>query len=91
MSSSSSLAVGIGVSGFQRPVTSVNVFQAVALCQYLEEHTEELNLRGAKILEIGAGPGLVSIVASILGVSVCLFLSLFQKMLTRTTVIIHVD
>lgn len=38
-------------------MTSVNVFQAIALCQYLEEHTEELNLRGAKILEIGAGPG----------------------------------
>ena len=90
MPSGSSLAVGVGVSGFQCPVT-MNVFQAMALCQYLEEHTEELNLRGAKILEIGAGPGLVSIVASILGVSVCLFSSLFQKMLTRTTVIIHVD
>lgn len=37
------------------------------MCQYLEEHTEELNLQEAKILEIGAGPGLVSIVASILG------------------------
>lgn len=70
VSSSSSLVVGTGVSGFQHPVTSVNVFQAMVLCQYLEEHTEELNLRGAKILEIGAGPGLVSIVASILGVSV---------------------
>ncbi|XP_015420753.1 PREDICTED: protein-lysine methyltransferase METTL21C-like [Myotis davidii] len=39
---------------------------AMALCQYLEEHTEELNFQDAKILEIGAGPGLVSIVASIL-------------------------
>uniref|UniRef100_A0A8C0TRQ3 Protein-lysine methyltransferase METTL21C n=1 Tax=Canis lupus familiaris TaxID=9615 RepID=A0A8C0TRQ3_CANLF len=43
---------------------------AMALCQYLEEHTEELNLQDAKILEIGAGPGLVSIVASILGAQV---------------------
>ncbi|XP_048196749.1 protein-lysine methyltransferase METTL21C isoform X2 [Perognathus longimembris pacificus] len=43
---------------------------AMALCQYLEEHTEELKLRDAKILEIGAGPGLVSIVASILGARV---------------------
>ncbi|KAM8784394.1 protein-lysine methyltransferase METTL21C [Rhynchonycteris naso] len=43
---------------------------ATALCQYLEEHTEELNLQDAKILEIGAGPGLVSIVASILGAHV---------------------
>ncbi|KAM5312382.1 protein-lysine methyltransferase METTL21C-like [Glossophaga mutica] len=43
---------------------------ATALCQYLEEHTEELNLRDAKTLEIGAGPGLVSIVASILGAQV---------------------
>ncbi|XP_005374088.1 PREDICTED: protein-lysine methyltransferase METTL21C isoform X2 [Chinchilla lanigera] len=43
---------------------------ATVLCQYLEEHTEELNLRDAKVLEIGAGPGLVSIVASILGAQV---------------------
>ncbi|XP_065758410.1 protein-lysine methyltransferase METTL21C [Muntiacus reevesi] len=43
---------------------------AMVLCQYLEEHAEELSLRGAKILEIGAGPGLVSIVASILGAQV---------------------
>ncbi|XP_004746124.1 protein-lysine methyltransferase METTL21C isoform X2 [Mustela putorius furo] len=43
---------------------------ATALCQYLEEHTEELNLQDAKILEIGAGPGLVSTVASILGAQV---------------------
>lgn len=48
----------------------MDVFQATALCQYLEEHTEELNLQDAKILEIGAGPGLVSIVASILGLSI---------------------
>ena len=37
------------------------------MCQYLEDHTEELNLQDAKILEIGAGPGLVSIVSSLLG------------------------
>uniref|UniRef100_G1T9B4 Protein-lysine methyltransferase METTL21C n=1 Tax=Oryctolagus cuniculus TaxID=9986 RepID=G1T9B4_RABIT len=43
---------------------------ATALCQYLEEHAQELNLQDAKILEIGAGPGLVSIVASILGAQV---------------------
>ncbi|XP_028637108.1 protein-lysine methyltransferase METTL21C [Grammomys surdaster] len=43
---------------------------ATALCQYLEDHTEELNLQDAKILEIGAGPGLVSIVSSLLGAQV---------------------
>ncbi|XP_055965191.1 protein-lysine methyltransferase METTL21C [Sorex fumeus] len=43
---------------------------ATALCQYLEEHTEELNLQQAKVIELGAGPGLVSIVASILGAEV---------------------
>ncbi|XP_053420079.1 protein-lysine methyltransferase METTL21C [Nycticebus coucang] len=43
---------------------------ATALCQYLEEHTDELNFPDAKILEIGAGPGLVSIAASILGAQV---------------------
>ncbi|XP_038614725.1 protein-lysine methyltransferase METTL21C [Tachyglossus aculeatus] len=40
---------------------------ALALCQYLEEHPEEFRFQGAKVLEIGAGPGLVSIVVSILG------------------------
>uniref|UniRef100_F7CTJ5 Methyltransferase 21C, AARS1 lysine n=1 Tax=Ornithorhynchus anatinus TaxID=9258 RepID=F7CTJ5_ORNAN len=40
---------------------------AIALCQYLEEHPEEFRFQGAKVLEIGAGPGLVSIVVSILG------------------------
>ncbi|XP_004680339.1 PREDICTED: protein-lysine methyltransferase METTL21C [Condylura cristata] len=43
---------------------------ATALCQYLEEHAEELSLRDAKVLELGAGPGLVSVVASILGAEV---------------------
>nr|XP_045001220.1 protein-lysine methyltransferase METTL21C [Jaculus jaculus] len=43
---------------------------ATALCQYLEGHNEELRLQDAKVLEIGAGPGLVSIVASILGAQV---------------------
>lgn len=59
----------------------------MALCQYLEEHTEELNFQDAKILEIGAGPGLVSIVASILGLFVYLFLTLFQKTFIVTTMI----
>lgn len=48
----------------------MNILQATALCQYLEKHTEELSLQDAKILEIGAGPGLVSTVASILGLFV---------------------
>ncbi|XP_070607962.1 protein-lysine methyltransferase METTL21C [Erythrolamprus reginae] len=40
---------------------------ALALCQYLESNQEEIDLKGKKVLEIGAGTGLVSIVASILG------------------------
>lgn len=59
----------------------------MALCQYLEEHTEELNFQDAKILEIGAGPGLVSIVASILGLFVYLFLIVLQKTFIVTTMI----
>ncbi|XP_074155574.1 protein-lysine methyltransferase METTL21C [Sminthopsis crassicaudata] len=43
---------------------------AIALCQYLEQHSEELKLQGAAVIEIGAGPGLVSIVASLLGAHV---------------------
>uniref|UniRef100_G1KBC8 Methyltransferase 21C, AARS1 lysine n=1 Tax=Anolis carolinensis TaxID=28377 RepID=G1KBC8_ANOCA len=40
---------------------------ALALCQYLESNQQEISLKGKKVLEIGAGTGLVSIVASILG------------------------
>ncbi|KAH0624528.1 hypothetical protein JD844_032101 [Phrynosoma platyrhinos] len=40
---------------------------ALALCQYLESNQQEINLKDKKVLEIGAGTGLVSIVASILG------------------------
>ncbi|XP_060625563.1 protein-lysine methyltransferase METTL21C isoform X2 [Anolis sagrei] len=40
---------------------------ALALCQYLESNQQEINIKGKKVLEIGAGTGLVSIVASILG------------------------
>ncbi|KAK9401737.1 protein-lysine methyltransferase METTL21C [Crotalus adamanteus] len=40
---------------------------ALALCQYLESNQEEINFKEKKVLEIGAGTGLVSIVASILG------------------------
>ncbi|XP_032657053.1 protein-lysine methyltransferase METTL21C isoform X2 [Chelonoidis abingdonii] len=40
---------------------------ALALSQYLESNQQEINLKDKKVLEIGAGTGLVSIVASILG------------------------
>ncbi|XP_062983526.1 protein-lysine methyltransferase METTL21C [Elgaria multicarinata webbii] len=40
---------------------------ALALCQYLESNQQEVNLKDKKVLEIGAGTGLVSIVASMLG------------------------
>lgn len=40
---------------------------AVALCQYLENNTEHINLMDKAVLELGAGTGLVSIVASLLG------------------------
>ncbi|XP_049452394.1 uncharacterized protein LOC125901063 [Epinephelus fuscoguttatus] len=40
---------------------------ALALCQYLETHCEELNLVGKAVLEIGAGTGLTSVVATLLG------------------------
>ncbi|XP_069493151.1 protein-lysine methyltransferase METTL21C [Ambystoma mexicanum] len=40
---------------------------ALALCQFLENNHEELALKDKKILELGSGTGLVSIVASMLG------------------------
>ncbi|XP_063301286.1 protein-lysine methyltransferase METTL21C-like [Pelobates fuscus] len=40
---------------------------ATALCQFLEGNQDEFNLRHKKVLEIGSGTGLVSIVACLLG------------------------
>ncbi|KAF3694713.1 Protein-lysine methyltransferase METTL21C [Channa argus] len=40
---------------------------AVALCQFLENNQQQLNLMDKAVLEIGAGTGLLSIVASLLG------------------------
>ncbi|XP_054829454.1 protein-lysine methyltransferase METTL21C isoform X2 [Eublepharis macularius] len=40
---------------------------ALALCQYLESDQQEIILKDKKLIELGAGTGLVSIVASILG------------------------
>lgn len=40
---------------------------AVALCQYLDAHHQEINLMDKAVLEIGAGTGLLSIVSTLLG------------------------
>ncbi|XP_065110115.1 uncharacterized protein mettl21ca [Paramisgurnus dabryanus] len=40
---------------------------ALALCRYLESNQKTVNLQDKAVLEIGAGTGLVSIVASLLG------------------------
>ncbi|XP_045555586.1 protein-lysine methyltransferase METTL21C isoform X1 [Salmo salar] len=40
---------------------------ALALCHYLEINVEQVNLVDKAVLELGAGPGLVSIVATLLG------------------------
>ncbi|XP_026176126.1 protein-lysine methyltransferase METTL21C isoform X2 [Mastacembelus armatus] len=43
---------------------------AVALCSFLDNNREKVNLQGKMVLELGAGTGLVAIVASLLGASV---------------------
>ncbi|XP_071395399.1 S-adenosylmethionine-dependent methyltransferase domain-containing protein [Centroberyx affinis] len=40
---------------------------AVALCQFLENNQQQVNMMDKAVLEIGAGTGLLSIVASLLG------------------------
>lgn len=37
------------------------------MCQFLENNQQQLNLMDKAVLEIGAGTGLLSIVASLLG------------------------
>ncbi|XP_060923646.1 protein-lysine methyltransferase METTL21C-like [Limanda limanda] len=40
---------------------------ALALCSFLDNNREEVNLQGKEVLELGAGTGLVTIVATLLG------------------------
>ncbi|KAL7852739.1 hypothetical protein SRHO_G00185240 [Serrasalmus rhombeus] len=40
---------------------------ALALCKFLETNPKQINLKSKAVLELGAGTGLVSIVASLLG------------------------
>lgn len=41
--------------------------QALALCHYLENNQQQVNLMDKAVLEIGAGTGLLSVVVSLLG------------------------
>uniref|UniRef100_UPI003AAD9C5F uncharacterized protein n=1 Tax=Centroberyx gerrardi TaxID=166262 RepID=UPI003AAD9C5F len=43
---------------------------ALALCSFLDTNREKVNLQGKQVLELGAGTGLVAVVASLLGASV---------------------
>lgn len=45
----------------------VSFLQALALCSYLDNNRQLVNLQGKTVLELGAGTGLVTIVASLLG------------------------
>ncbi|CAJ1049858.1 uncharacterized protein LOC117810453 [Xyrichtys novacula] len=63
---------------------------ALALCSYLENNRERVNLRDMDVLELGAGTGLVTIVASLLGASATAtdlpeILSNLQANVTRNT------
>uniref|UniRef100_A0A096M936 Si:ch73-244f7.3 n=1 Tax=Poecilia formosa TaxID=48698 RepID=A0A096M936_POEFO len=43
---------------------------ALALCSFLDNNRDTVDLRGKEVLELGAGTGLVAIVASLLGAAV---------------------
>lgn len=47
--------------------TPLDCPQALALCHYLDTHRDHLSLVDKAVLEIGAGTGLVSVVAALLG------------------------
>uniref|UniRef100_A0A3P9NWS4 Methyltransferase 21C, AARS1 lysine b n=1 Tax=Poecilia reticulata TaxID=8081 RepID=A0A3P9NWS4_POERE len=42
-------------------------YNAIALCQFLENNQQQMNLMDKAVLELGAGTGLLSIVTSLLG------------------------
>lgn len=42
--------------------------QALALCSFLDNNKQMVDVQGKAVLELGAGTGLVTIVASLLGV-----------------------
>lgn len=44
------------------------VLQALALCSFLDNNRQKVDMKGKEVLELGAGTGLVTIVASLLGV-----------------------
>lgn len=44
------------------------VVQALALCSFLDNNRHMVDMQGKEVLELGAGTGLVAIVASLLGV-----------------------
>ncbi|XP_010885115.4 protein-lysine methyltransferase METTL21C [Esox lucius] len=61
--------VGVEISVFEgfETIGAVTWPAALALCRYLETNVEQFNLVDKSLLELGAGPGLVSIVATLLG------------------------
>lgn len=44
------------------------VLQALALSSFLDNNRDRVDMQGKEVLELGAGTGLVTIVASLLGV-----------------------
>lgn len=44
------------------------VLQALALSSFLDSNRDRVDMQGKEVLELGAGTGLVTIVASLLGV-----------------------
>lgn len=57
----------LSAHGCKRETERRFVLQAIALCQFLENNQQQMCLMDKAVLEIGAGTGLLSIVASLLG------------------------
>ncbi|XP_031702710.1 protein-lysine methyltransferase METTL21C-like isoform X2 [Anarrhichthys ocellatus] len=60
----------VGQEIFIEGVLDCYAGMALALCHYLDTHREQLSLVDKTVLEIGAGTGLMSVVAALLGASV---------------------
>ena len=72
------------VVNLQLSIKFLNLIQAIVLCEYLESQSEVglLSLKGKRVIELGAGTGLVGMVAA------TLHGKLFKKKMVKQSIVL---